>query len=154
MGYLYETCDKNIRFLPSIVAEKNATKNILEGRTDRQRQNSIPPPPSGSGCMIYALAPYFLSFFFWSLVYVDLIIHPLPEGGGGILFCLCLSVRPSKIFFVGLCHVFSPQKSHFLIFRRSANLIKTMLTYDTPATSHDMGYLYEACDQIPDFCHQ
>ena len=23
-----------------------------------------------------------------------------------------------------------------------------MLTYDTPATSHDMGYLYEACDQI------
>ena len=20
--------------------------------------------------------------------------------------------------------------------------------------SHDMGYLYEACDQISDFCHQ
>ena len=29
-----------------------------------------------------------------------------------------------------------------------------MLTYDTPAISHDMGYLYEACDQIPDFCLQ
>ena len=45
-----------------------------------------------------------------------------------------------------------------------------MLTYDTPAlrqtgsrnltgqktlpTMHDMGYLYEACDQISDFCHQ
>jgi hypothetical protein len=29
-----------------------------------------------------------------------------------------------------------------------------MLTYDTTATSHDMGYLYEACDQISDFCHQ
>jgi hypothetical protein len=28
-----------------------------------------------------------------------------------------------------------------------------MLTYDTPATSHDMGYLYEACDQIPDFAN-
>jgi hypothetical protein len=27
MGYLYEACDKKIRFLPSIVAEKNATKN-------------------------------------------------------------------------------------------------------------------------------
>jgi hypothetical protein len=27
-----------IKFLPSIVAEKNATKNILEGRTDRQTQ--------------------------------------------------------------------------------------------------------------------
>jgi hypothetical protein len=38
MEYLYETCDKNIRFMPSIVAEKNATKNILEGRTDRQTE--------------------------------------------------------------------------------------------------------------------
>jgi hypothetical protein len=29
-----------------------------------------------------------------------------------------------------------------------------MLTYDNPATSHDMGYLYEACDQIPAYtCH-
>jgi hypothetical protein len=43
-----------------------------------------------------------------------------------------------------------------------------MLTYDTHAlrqtgcrnltgqknASHDMGYLYKACDQISDFCHQ
>ena len=43
-----------------------------------------------------------------------------------------------------------------------------MLTYDTPRSSanrkkesdgsknasHDMGYLYDACDQISDFCHQ
>jgi len=29
-----------------------------------------------------------------------------------------------------------------------------MLTYDTTAASHDMGYLYEACDQVSDFCHQ
>ena len=43
-----------------------------------------------------------------------------------------------------------------------------MLTYDTPAlrqtgsrnldgsknASHDMAYLYEACDQISDLCHQ
>jgi hypothetical protein len=28
----------NIRFLPSIVAEKNATKNILDGRKDRQTE--------------------------------------------------------------------------------------------------------------------
>ena len=27
MGYLYEACDQNIRFLPSIIADKNATKN-------------------------------------------------------------------------------------------------------------------------------
>ena len=31
---------------------------------------------------------------------LDLIIPPFPERGGGILFYLCLSVRPSKIFFV------------------------------------------------------
>ena len=31
---------------------------------------------------------------------LDIIIPPLPEGGGGILFYLCSSVRPSKIFFV------------------------------------------------------
>jgi len=37
-----------------------------------------------------------------------------------------------------------------------------MLTYDTPAnrkfecdgSKNDMGYLYEACDQISHFCHQ
>ena len=35
----------NIRFLPSIVAEKNATKYILDGRTDRGKTaGSIPPP--------------------------------------------------------------------------------------------------------------
>jgi hypothetical protein len=38
----------NIRCLPSIVAEKNVTKNILEGRTDRGK-TVYPPPPSGSG---------------------------------------------------------------------------------------------------------
>jgi hypothetical protein len=38
----------NIRFLPSTVTEKNATKNILDGRTDRGR-TVYPPPPSGSG---------------------------------------------------------------------------------------------------------
>ena len=41
----------NIRFLPSIVAEKNATKNILDGRTDRGK-TVYPPPPSGSGGII------------------------------------------------------------------------------------------------------
>ena len=45
----------NIRFLPSIVAEKNATKNILDGRTDRGK-TVYPPPPSGSGGIIIMLA--------------------------------------------------------------------------------------------------
>jgi hypothetical protein len=41
----------NIRSLSSIVAEKNATKNILDGRTDRSK-TVYPPPPSGSGGII------------------------------------------------------------------------------------------------------
>ena len=44
-----------IRFLPSTVTEKNATKNILDGRKDRQTDRGktvYPPPPSGSGGII------------------------------------------------------------------------------------------------------
>jgi hypothetical protein len=41
----------NIRFLPSIVVEKNVTNNILEGRTDRGK-TVYSPPPSGSGGII------------------------------------------------------------------------------------------------------
>ena len=41
----------NIRFLPLIVAEKNATKNILDGQTDRGK-TVYPPPPPGSGGII------------------------------------------------------------------------------------------------------
>jgi hypothetical protein len=42
----------NIRFLPSTVTEKNAKKNILDGRKDGQTDRGktvYPPPPSGSG---------------------------------------------------------------------------------------------------------
>ena len=48
----------NIRFLPSTVTEKNATKNILGGRKDGRmdrRKTVYPPPPSGSGGIIKAL---------------------------------------------------------------------------------------------------
>jgi hypothetical protein len=38
----------NIRFLPSSVTEKNAMKNILDGRKDRGK-TVYPPPPLGSG---------------------------------------------------------------------------------------------------------
>jgi hypothetical protein len=41
----------NIRFLPSTVTEKNATKNILEGRTDRRTElkQYTPLPLQGAG---------------------------------------------------------------------------------------------------------
>ena len=41
----------NIRFLPSIVAKKNARKNILDRRKDRGK-TVYHPPPSGSGGII------------------------------------------------------------------------------------------------------
>ena len=71
----------NIRFLPSIVAEKNVTKNILEGRTDRGK-TVYPPPPSGSGGIIRSkigskcvdliligLAKCWNNFFFFKILY-------------------------------------------------------------------------------------
>jgi hypothetical protein len=39
------------KYLPSTVTEKNATKNILDGQTDRGK-TVYPPPPSGSGGII------------------------------------------------------------------------------------------------------
>ena len=46
MAYLYEACDQISKFLPSIVAEKNVTKNILDGQKDRgtEVKQYIPPP--------------------------------------------------------------------------------------------------------------
>ena len=42
-----------------------------------------------------------LSIFMLSFIFIP----PLPEGGGGILFYLCPSVLPSKIFFVAFFSV-------------------------------------------------
>jgi hypothetical protein len=39
----------NIRFLPSTVTEKIATKNILDDRRTDRGKTVYPPPPSGSG---------------------------------------------------------------------------------------------------------
>jgi hypothetical protein len=58
----------NIRFLPSTVTEKNATKNILDGRTDRGKI-VYPPPPSGSGgthwTYMHIFRHIFLSNYWW-----------------------------------------------------------------------------------------
>ena len=45
-----QTGSRNL-MVPSIVAEKNVTNNILEGRTYRGK-TVYPPPPSGSGGII------------------------------------------------------------------------------------------------------
>jgi hypothetical protein len=42
----------NIRFLSSIVAEKNVKKNILDGRRTDRGKTVYPPAPSGSGGII------------------------------------------------------------------------------------------------------
>jgi hypothetical protein len=68
--------------VPSIVAEKNVTKNILEGRTDRGK-TVYPPPPSGSGGIIrfkigskcvdlilIRLAKCWNNFFFFKILYI------------------------------------------------------------------------------------
>jgi hypothetical protein len=40
MVYLYEACDQ--KFLPSTVTEKNATKNILDGRKEVKQYTPLP----------------------------------------------------------------------------------------------------------------
>jgi hypothetical protein len=47
----------NIRFLPSTVTEKNDTKNILDGRTDRGK-TVYPPSPSGIEGIIIEFKSY------------------------------------------------------------------------------------------------
>jgi hypothetical protein len=59
----------NIRFMPSIVAEKNVTKNILDGRRTDRGKTVYPPPPSGSGVYIHLymhiFCHIFLSNYWW-----------------------------------------------------------------------------------------
>jgi hypothetical protein len=40
---------RNLIFGPSTVTEKNATKNILDGRKDRRKTVYLPPPPGSGG---------------------------------------------------------------------------------------------------------
>jgi hypothetical protein len=57
MVYLYEACDQKSDFCHQQILRKmwrkiSWTDGRTEGRTDEQRLNSIPPPPSGSGGII------------------------------------------------------------------------------------------------------
>ena len=85
----------NTRFLPSIVAQKNVTKNILEGRTDRGK-TVYPPPPSGSGGIIRSKI---------GSKCVDLILIRLAKCWNNFFsskFCIwlyCENVKSEYIFF-------------------------------------------------------
>ena len=104
----------NIRFLPSLVAEKNVTKNILEGRTDRGK-TVYPPPPSGSGGIIRSKI---------GSRRVDLILIRLAKCWNNFFsskFCIwlyCENVKSEYIFFSCPAKFFSSRFRIKIIFRK------------------------------------
>ena len=59
----------NIRFLLSIVAEKNVTKNILEGRTDRGKTVYLPPPSGSEGIIRSKIGSKCVDLICWNNVF-------------------------------------------------------------------------------------
>jgi hypothetical protein len=80
------------------------------------------------------------------------------------------SVLPSKIFFVAFfsvtvdgrnlifghkLHIGTPYRGkHFWTHQIPTSCLLTLLIYGSKNATHNMVYLYDACDQISDFCHQ
>jgi hypothetical protein len=110
MGYLYEACDQipDLCHQPSTVAENNATKNehlcsicIQINKVGKQEvgiwwiQKHFPR----YGVPIWSVWPYFSIVRYchqkFCISNFIVIITPLTEGGGGMLFYFCPSVRPS-----------------------------------------------------------
>ena len=59
------------------------------------------PKFGGHSQNISKMIGHFDGFIYFSLISVISFLYPrFPEGGGSILFYLCPSVHPSKIFFV------------------------------------------------------
>ena len=110
----------NIRFLPSIVAEKNVTKNILEGRTDRGK-TVYPPPPSGSGGIIRSKI---------GSKCVDLILIRLAKCWNIFFsskFCIwlyCENVKSEYIFFSFPAKFFSSRFRIKIFFRKKTIKLK------------------------------
>jgi hypothetical protein len=90
---------------------------------------------------------------------------PAPRRGRGV-YCFT-SVRPSKIFFVTFFSAtidrFLPsivaeknatKNEHICSMCIKINKVGKQESDGFKNVSHDMGYLYEACDQISDLCHQ
>ena len=113
----------NIRFLPSIVAEKNVTKNILKGWTDRGK-TVYPPPPSGSGLIIRSKI---------GSNCVDLILFRLAKCWNNFFsskFCMwlyCENVKSEYFFSSPVQPNFFLQDSESKYFFRKKNHIKLKL---------------------------
>ena len=120
----------NIRFLPSIVAEKNVTKNILEGRTDRGK-TVYPPPPSGSGGIIRSkigskcvdliligLAKCWNNFFFLQNFVYDYTVKMAS------IWLYCENVKSEYIFFSCPAKFFSSRFRIKIIFRKKTIKLK------------------------------
>jgi hypothetical protein len=88
----------NMRFLPSIVAEKNVTKNVLYLESCLKRTLSNPV----SLCKFNIYQYLILTCVILIPVYYKQNIYytPAPRRGSGVYCFTCLSVRSSKIFFV------------------------------------------------------
>jgi hypothetical protein len=109
----------NIRFLSSIVAEKNATKNVhIHVQCMLNVYKSQLSRQTGSRNLTR----------FWT--------HQIPTS--------CL---PTLLIFIHIEHTFCMP-----IFSRI--FLRNYWWQKSDIWSQDMGYLYEACDQISDLCHQ
>jgi hypothetical protein len=82
------------------------------------------------------------------IFHIFICIPPLPEGGRGILFYVCPSFRPSKIFFVAFFSVTVDGRNLIFGHKHHIGIPYYFLL------KRAVRAVYEACDQISDFCHQ
>jgi hypothetical protein len=171
----------NIRFLPSKVTEKNATKIILDGRkdgwtegrkdgrTDEQTDRGktvYPPPPSGSGGIINVIFSdnnfrrIFLSNFWWqksdiwsqaSYRYTILWIAFLDPSDSYFLFADLVGFYTHWTYMHIFRHIFLSNYWWQKSDIWSQASYRYLISWEAFFNTSES---YEACDQISDFCHQ
>jgi hypothetical protein len=147
MVHLYDAYDQISDFCHQQSLRKMWRKKILDGRKDRGK-TVYPPPPSGSGgtqasyrCTILWVAfldPSDSYFLFANLV--DFYTH-------WTYMLIFRRIFPSNYWWQE-SDIWS-QASY-----RYAILWEAFLDPSDSFFLFDMGYLYDACDQISDLCHQ
>jgi hypothetical protein len=156
----------NIRFLPSIVAEKNTTKieHICSMCIKRTRQ--IPTsclPTLLTFIHIEHICSFFVAFFSATIDGRNIIF------GHKLIPSYMKLVTKYQIPVINSCWEKCDEKCHivgsvFGTHQIPISCLPTLLTFIhiehicsffvTKNASNDMVYLYEACAQISDFCHQ